>query len=110
MTITVNVAKDFSKYPAGRYRKNGSTSGEAFRDRFLLPALLRGEQIVVELDGTIGYGSSFLEEAFGGAVRAGKLPAETVLELIDIRTRDLSLKELVQRYIRDAAATREDGG
>ena len=62
---TVNVARDFTRFPSGRYKRNGSTSGEAFRERFLEEPLRRGEVVQVELDGTIGYGSSFLEEAFG---------------------------------------------
>ena len=66
MMIKVNVANDFTKYPSGRYKKNGTTSGEEFRERLLEPHLKAGEKLEISLDGTIGYGSSFLEEAFGG--------------------------------------------
>lgn len=68
---TVSIAEDFTKYPGGRYRKNGKGSGEEFRDVYLVPCLERGEAITVVLDGTAGYSSSFLEEAFGGLVRRG---------------------------------------
>ena len=34
-------------------------------------AFERGEQLVVDLDGTYGLGPSFLEEAFGGLIRKG---------------------------------------
>ena len=68
MTVLLNVAKDFSRYPGGRYRAKSRNSGEDFRERLLLPALRAGDVTVV-LDGVRGYGSSFLEEVFGGAVR-----------------------------------------
>jgi hypothetical protein len=68
---TINVASDFTPFPAGRFRSIGKGSGEEFRERFLVPALTKGEPTVVILDGTSGYPPSFLEEAFGGLVREG---------------------------------------
>jgi len=68
---TIDVRCDFSYFPGGRYRKGGENSGEEFRDDFLIPALREHDVVAVHLDGTNGYGSPFLEEAFGGAVRAG---------------------------------------
>lgn len=65
------IATDYSEYPGGRYRSLGKYSGQEFRDDYLIPALKSGEKVVVVLDGTSGYGSSFLEEAFGGLVRNG---------------------------------------
>jgi hypothetical protein len=81
---TVNVAKDFSRHPAGRTEDDGPFSGAAFRKRFLEPALKSGETILVDFDGTRGAGSSFLEEAFGGLVRAG-FEKEVILSLITVR-------------------------
>lgn len=100
--ITVNVARDFTRFPSGRLKKNGDTSGEAFRERFLEKPLRNHEKIIVELDGTIGYGSSFLEEAFGGAVRNTRLAPEEVLRHLELRSSDRSLVEEVIDYIRDA--------
>lgn len=68
---TISIADDFTKYPGGRYKKHGKGSGEEFREDFLVPNLEKDEQIIVVLDGTAGYSSSFLEEAFGGLVRRG---------------------------------------
>ena len=68
---TINIANDFSVFPGGRYRSDGEFSGEEFRDNILIPALQKYQQVIVELDGTRGYGSSFLEEVFGGLVREG---------------------------------------
>lgn len=63
------IAQDFSPSPIGRYRSDSETSGEAFRADHLAPALRAFDRVTVVLDGTDGYGSSFLEEAFGGLIR-----------------------------------------
>jgi hypothetical protein len=104
--IAVNVSHDFTRYPAGRFKKNGSTSGEAFRERFLEPHLRAGKAIVVDLDGTVGYGSSFLEEAFGGLVRALGFGADRILSLLDLRSSDVSLVDEIKQYIKDADSNR----
>lgn len=62
--------KDFSKYPGPRYIRLGDYSGEEFRDKWLLNELMQGD-IAIDFDDVYGYGSSFLEEAFGGLVRKG---------------------------------------
>lgn len=98
----VNVAKDFTRFPSGRFKKNGDTSGEAFRERFLEPALKAGDQITVELDGTIGYGSSFLEEAFGGLIRSLSLSPSYVYSKLHLVSTDPALLEEVRGYINDA--------
>ena len=94
----VNVARDFSKYPAGRYLEDGPASGQAFREKFLIPNLKESRLITIELDGTRGYGSSFLEEAFGGAVREGYKP-ETVKQTFELISEDKSLVEEIHDYI-----------
>lgn len=62
----VKIADDFSKTPGGRYRTDGPFSGEEFREEFLKPALNDSQKVTVYLDGTRGYPSSFLDEAFAG--------------------------------------------
>lgn len=94
----INVARDFSKYPAGRYIEDGPASGQAFREKFLIPVLRDGGSLTIELDGTRGYGSSFLEEAFGGAVREGFDPA-TVKRAFTLISADNSLIEEIHDYI-----------
>lgn len=73
--IEISVVKDFSDKPFGRYRTDGKWSGERFREEVLLPAFrsnIDNQLVQVDLrDVPRGYGSSFLEEAFGGLVRAG---------------------------------------
>ena len=99
--ITVTVAKDFSRHPAGRFLKDGPYNGELFRKRFLEPHIREQDRIVIFLDGTRGYGSSFLEEAFGGLVRLG-IPKETVLTKLDLRATKPSLKQEILDYISGA--------
>ena len=71
--VIINVAKDFTETPGARYKTQGAFSGEEFRDNILYPKFIEsinnGEKLIVDLDGGYGYGSSFLEEAFGGLVR-----------------------------------------
>ena len=69
--ITISIAKDFSRTPAGRYRNDGPATAERFRDDILIPALKKHDLVMVDITGTAGMGSSFLEETFGGLVRKG---------------------------------------
>lgn len=98
---TISLARDFTKFPAGRYKDDGPYSGELFREIYLAPALELDESITVDLDGARGYGSSFLEEAFGGLVRLG-FPAERVLSRISLVSKDSSLIKEIHAYIRES--------
>ena len=100
--ITINVARDFTRYPSGRYKSKGDTSGEAFRERFLEEPLRQGKSVSVELDGTIGYGSSFLEEAFGGLIRSLRMTPFDLRQRLKLVTLDPILLEEVNGYIDDA--------
>lgn len=99
--ITVRIASDFSRHPAGRFIADGPYSGEAFRRKFLEPHLKKSEEIVVELDGARGYGSSFLEEAFGGLIRSG-FDKDLVKSKISLRATSTSLKQEIFEYIDQA--------
>lgn len=75
--IHFSIARQFSRHPGPRYRRQGADSGEALRAR--LRRLLTDNPdatLVVDLDGTSGFGSSFLDEAFGGLVRSDGFPKE----------------------------------
>lgn len=98
----INIAQDFTRFPSGRFKKNGDTSGEAFRERFLEPPIREGQEVTVELDGTIGYGSSFLEEAFGGLVRSLGIKPETLSRQLHLSSSDPALIEEINSYISDA--------
>ncbi|MDR1510672.1 MAG: STAS-like domain-containing protein [Synergistaceae bacterium] len=67
---TIDVSKDFSQYPAGRYKSDGLYSGEAFRE-MISAALRENDRVTILLDNVTGFAASFLEEAFGGLLREG---------------------------------------
>jgi hypothetical protein len=104
-TVKIDIASQFARYPAGRYKTDGPYSGEVFRENFLIPQLKNPDTcIVVQLDGARGLASSFLEEAFGGLIRAGfntqQLHGRLVLE-----SKDASLIHEIEEYIGEQAAS-----
>lgn len=95
--------RDYTEFPGPRFAKLGPSSGEEFRDTILIPQLEAADgEISVNLDGTMGYGSSFLEEAFGGLIRKGVSP-ELAKKLSSnlISEEDPSLIIEIQSYIAD---------
>jgi hypothetical protein len=95
----LSIARDFSRFPAGRYLTDGKNSGERFRA--MLVAKLKAGSVCVDLDGTMGYGSSFLEEAFGGLVRSG-FAIKQLKERLSFSSSDESLVTEIWSYIEDA--------
>ena len=100
--ITVTVAKDFSRHPAGRFLADGPYNGELFRQKFLEPNIRKADRIVIFFDGARGYGSSFLEEAFGGLIRTG-VPSDLAIAKLDLQTSNPDLKREILEYIRGAS-------
>ena len=105
-TRVISVARDFSTVPAGRTKNDGPNSGERFRDELLYPAIRSGAEVTVDLDGAEGYGSSFLEEAFGGLVRKGLSPDDVLSHVRFVSKTDPTLVNEISEYIRDAAKER----
>lgn len=102
---TIAIAKEFSEYPAGRYRVDGDFSGEVFRDDLLVPKLAQFDVVEINLDGSMGYGSSFLEEAFGGLVRLGKFSKEALRNKLKFHyAEDPLVIEEIWQYIDSARA------
>jgi len=102
----INI-KDFSITPGSRYRDEGkkSHSGQEFREDFLEPIFKEiintDKKLIVNLDGTIGYGTSWLEEVFGGLAR---IYGNKIVEdkLIFISEEEPYLIEDLNQYIKDA--------
>lgn len=98
---------DFTRTPGPRHRDEGEFSGEQFRDEYLDPrfqtAREEGKTLLVDLDGTSGYASSFLEEAFGGLVRLHSVDAVTETVRVKSDTRPWYKDEVENEYIRGAA-------
>jgi STAS-like domain of unknown function (DUF4325) len=101
MTTQINIATDFSRSPAGRFRSDGPYSGERFREEILVPALTKDERVVVNLKGVLGFGSSFLEEAFGGLVRAG-IAADVLRRKLTVESELKTYEQRIWKYVADA--------
>lgn len=71
--LKLNIAKDYSRIVLGRWKRLGPYSGEDFYETKLLPmydeAVEKGVKLEIELDGTKGYPSSFLDQSFGELAR-----------------------------------------
>lgn len=102
--MKLDIAKDYTKTPGGRYKKEGKYSGEEFRENYLKnqyeTCKKTGEELTVVLDGGYGYGSSFLEEAFGGLARIVKDP--DVLKIKIISNEEPRLIDDIRKYMEDA--------
>lgn len=100
--MLIKIAKDFSENPGGRYIEEGDYSGELFRDQLLYPtyqeALRQNQNLVVDFDGCFGFGTSFLEEAFGGIVRKYKIRG-LLKRITLISTEDETIPELISKYV-----------
>ena len=105
--LTIDIARDFSPTPGGRFRAMGPASGEQFRE-LLRKALQRKppEDVEVILDGVEGYGSSFLEEAFGGLIRKRFIAPQDALRRLHIRakTKEFETYALEARQYMEEAA------
>ena len=92
MQLTINIARDFSPIPGARYPIEGDFSGQEFRQSLLAPKLKEAIQsntvLNIDLDGTLGYGTSFLEEAFGGLIRTDKFSYDDILSHIQFTCND----------------------
>lgn len=85
--MEIVICRDFSETPNARYRAEGPDSGEEFLESLLEPKYIlarnSNQKLIVNLDGTYGYPTSFLEEAFGGLARKyGSAEVADTLEFI----------------------------
>ena len=80
---------DFTEYPGVRYKHQGNNdTGEDFYYNVVKPsfekALKENKLLIVDLDGTAGYASSFLDESFGNLVY--DFPFEKIKSHLEIRS------------------------
>ncbi len=106
-SITFKIAKDFFPTPGPRYIHEGPYSGELLRQTkfFTLfhDAIRDNKKIIVDLDGTPGYGTSFLEEIFGGLIREHKLDYAQIISHLDIISEEEPyLKDDIYHYLSEA--------
>lgn len=110
--LQITIAKDFHSAPGPRYKVEGKHSGEAFREEVLLPrlqeAILENKRIFVDLDGTAGYGTSFLEEAFGGLIREDGYDLKQLLSIFEFKSEEEEyLIDDIKEYLQDASLQRK---
>lgn len=85
--LAINIAKDFSDAPGARSKSDGPKSGEEFLEKLLDPkfkeALAADCLLVVNLDDTWGYASSFISGSFGElSKRYGKAKVKEHLKFV----------------------------
>lgn len=106
--IKLIIARDFSSAPGPRYIHEGERSGEKFRKEILFPlltkAITEGKKLFVDLDGTAGYGTSFLEESFGGLIREEHIEYNLIKKHIELKSiEEPYLLEDIESYLLDAS-------
>lgn len=110
MNMNIDLAQQYSPYPSGRYASDGSFNGERFRNEILVPALTlakksHADKVVVNIDGVRTFGSSFLEEAFGGLIRKGffsRTDLEKLLVVVCSKPHLAIFKDTIINYIDEA--------
>lgn len=107
------IAKEFTTAPGPRRRDEGKHSGEEFREDYLLPRLRQaikdGQTLVIDLDGTAGYGTSFLEESFGGLIRNDGYRLPELRRWIEVVSKEEPyLLDEINEYLEDAEACASD--
>lgn len=105
MEHKVVIAADFSEFPGARNYGDGEKTGEEFYDLVLKTAfksaLDDNKKLFVDIDGTNGYATSFLDQAFGELAK--EYGVEVVLANIEIKSEDEpDLLEDIMGYIKDA--------
>ena len=100
----LTVAKDYSKYPGGRYLEDGVGNATDFRENHLVPMLEKNKPFLIDLNGVVAYPVSFIDEAFGGLVRMKRYTSEQLLKLIEfIPTNDnlVGTINIIEDHIRN---------
>lgn len=105
--IEIKISRDYTSTPGPRYIKEGKWSGERLRDKVIFPAFEKAIEnnikVFVDLDGTSGYGTSFLEEVFGGLIRLNELKYEDIVNALELKSdEEPYLIEDIYEYLQDA--------
>lgn len=97
--ITISIVNDFDEYPGLRNCSISEASGEEFYHKILnkkfVEAYNTNDKLEVILDGTGGFASSFLDEAFGNLVYDFTLPV-VKQRLIIISNEEPHWKDMIE--------------
>ncbi len=107
MELKIDVADRFSPFPFGRISpRDGDFTGEKFRDEILKPELDKldkDDKLVIDFTGVlVGIGSSFLSEAFGGAIEKGYISQSHLLNALIVVSDDILHEQAIKKYILEA--------
>lgn len=109
--MELNIVKEYTDLPGGRYIRQGSHSGEDFRETILKKkydyCLANDEKLIINFDDSYGYASTFLEEAFGGMVRQGYNGREMIKKIVFITEDEPSLKDRCIKFIIEAQEVKD---
>ncbi|GAA3588985.1 hypothetical protein GCM10023078_15850 [Gibbsiella greigii] len=98
----IDIANEFSDLPFGRNEDDGPDNGKRFREEILYPKFVKADIVNVYMDGAMGYGSSFLDEAFAGLYRSHGIDKETIRKKLKLHcSLDFILKSAWQ-YVDEA--------
>lgn len=103
MSNNTILLSDFTSFPGFRDEtQSKGSSGEKFRDEFLIPALKRHGKIVVDLDTNVKKAilPSFLEEAFAGLSRIKQWDVNDFNKHIEIKTKDSEYVSDIEHYVK----------
>lgn len=105
--MTFKVVKEFSRTPSARVAKEGRFPGTDLR-RIITPlirqALREKKSFLIDLDGASGYGTSFLEEVFGGLIREEHFKYKELKGCLKIKSEEEpELEDEIWEYIIDAS-------
>jgi STAS-like domain of unknown function (DUF4325) len=103
--LPISISRDYTDTPGPRFRNEGGFSGEQFLEEILEPKYLQAvaahDKLIIDLDGTEGYATSFLEAAFGGLGR--KYDPSQILDTIRFKCDDEPmLEQEIITYIKDS--------
>lgn len=103
--MEINFSKEFTDAPGGRYKTDGSFSGELFYETLLLPrfeeSLKNNEKLIVNMDNVFGIPASFASQAFG--TLSQKYGSKKVLDNLVLKTNVESRRNMIVSTIIDPA-------
>lgn len=94
--FNINVGNDFTTRPMGRYSTDGNSSGEGFYTNHLIPKLKElmeynkqnpndRQKLILDFGTVKMCGGSWIEEAFGGAIRNSDIRPVELFDLIEVK-------------------------
>lgn len=107
--IVFKVVSEFSRTPSARIAKEGKHPGEELRNMItpqIRLALNNNVKFIIDLDEVAGYGTSFLEEVFGGLIREEGFSLDQLKQVLIIKSDEEP--ELIEEIWQDINDANED--